>query len=679
MALTILNNIAALAAENQLNITSNNLNSTLEQLSSGSRINSGADDPAGLAIANGLEANIAALTQSSSNATDGVGELQVADGALSQVTTLLDRAVTLATESATGTVSNSQRTALDAEYQSIKAEIDSIGSTTNFNGGQVFTANTLNVFLSDGSTSGSSQIGVTTGTLSSNGLGLGGAVAATGTLSQAAGAPAVAATDVLTGANPTNALAASATLTAAAATAINNTDTVQVGGTLYSFVNTAANLNGSANQVVIGGSNAQALINLAAAINNTSGGAGVEFGGVTAANANATAAVTTSGNSGVVTVTANINGVGNGTSTGNSVALVANAGLTASSATLTGGQAGSTVAVGGKTYTFVAALSTIPTANEVLGGGTTGTGVEATALANLVLAVNQGTGAGTNYGLGTTQNTQVSAGASTGTTVTFTADNAGTTGNTISGVSTGAGSFATLDFTGGVNAGAAPAAAAGDSVTVGNQTYNFVAALTTPTANQIQVLVGSTEAASLNNLVNAVNGGSGSGETYAYGSSAGVNTAASAAVSTNATTGLDQVVFTALTKGTVGNTIASSTTGSGANTFSGALFSGGTSGSINDLLTQSDAQAALTLINAAVATVAGLRGNIGATVNRLQAASNVITNQTQNLTSAENDVTAADIPSAVANLSQYSILEQTGISALAQANQRQQLVLKLLQ
>ena len=69
MALTILNNIAAIAAENQLNITSNNLNSTLEQLSSGSRINSGADDPAGLAIANGLHANIAALTQSSSNAT----------------------------------------------------------------------------------------------------------------------------------------------------------------------------------------------------------------------------------------------------------------------------------------------------------------------------------------------------------------------------------------------------------------------------------------------------------------------------------------------------------------------------------------------------------------------------------------------------------------------------------
>jgi flagellin len=108
-------------------------------------------------------------------------------------------------------------------------------------------------------------------------------------------------------------------------------------------------------------------------------------------------------------------------------------------------------------------------------------------------------------------------------------------------------------------------------------------------------------------------------------------------------------------------------------------LSGGAAGSTNDLLTQADAQAALTLINNSVSAVAALRGNIGSTVNRLQSASNVINNQTQNLTSAENDVTAADIPSTVANLSQYSILEQTGISALAQANQQQQLVLKLLQ
>src|SRR5271165_3824440 len=137
--LSILNNISSLQAENSLNSTQMSLNSTLEQLSTGQRINSGADDPAGLAIANGLEANVTALTQSVQNATDGVGMLQVADGALSQITTLLNRAVTLATESASGTINDgSQRQALDAEFTAIKAEIDRIGTNTTYNGSAIF-------------------------------------------------------------------------------------------------------------------------------------------------------------------------------------------------------------------------------------------------------------------------------------------------------------------------------------------------------------------------------------------------------------------------------------------------------------------------------------------------------------------------------------------------------------
>src|SRR6201986_2426329 len=113
MALSILNNIPSLAAQNQLNITGSSLQQTLFRLSSGSRINTGADDAAGLAVADGLQANVTALTQSARNANDGVGMLQVADGSLAQVTTLLNRAVTLATEASTGTISNTQRTALD--------------------------------------------------------------------------------------------------------------------------------------------------------------------------------------------------------------------------------------------------------------------------------------------------------------------------------------------------------------------------------------------------------------------------------------------------------------------------------------------------------------------------------------------------------------------------------------
>src|SRR4051794_35469624 len=162
MSLSILNNPASLAAQNELSITSTSLQKTLFQLSSGSRINSGADDAAGLAIADGLRANITALTQSARNANDGVGSLQVADGSLAQVTTLLNRAITLATESATGTVSNTQRLALDAEFTAIKGEIDRIGSNTTFNGTAVFTASATNVYLSDSTSGGASTISVTT-------------------------------------------------------------------------------------------------------------------------------------------------------------------------------------------------------------------------------------------------------------------------------------------------------------------------------------------------------------------------------------------------------------------------------------------------------------------------------------------------------------------------------------
>jgi len=160
MSISILNNISSLQAQNSLTMTQASLSQTLQRLSTGQRINSGADDAAGLAIANGLNANITALTQSVRNASDGVGQLQVADGALSQITSLLNRAVTLATEAATGTVSDTQRTALDAEFTTIKNEIDTIGQKTTYNGQAIFTAGTLTVFMSDSSTAGTTSVAV---------------------------------------------------------------------------------------------------------------------------------------------------------------------------------------------------------------------------------------------------------------------------------------------------------------------------------------------------------------------------------------------------------------------------------------------------------------------------------------------------------------------------------------
>jgi flagellin len=169
--LSILNNIPSLQAQNELTITNKNLQTTLFRLSSGSRLNSGADDPAGLSIADQLHASIQALQQSVNNTNSGIGTLQVADGSFAQVTNLLDRAVTIATEASNGGLSTAQLSALDNEFTSIKAEIDRIGSSTTFNGTSVFTTTTTSIFLSDATSS--SQIGVTIGTLSSAGLGLG--------------------------------------------------------------------------------------------------------------------------------------------------------------------------------------------------------------------------------------------------------------------------------------------------------------------------------------------------------------------------------------------------------------------------------------------------------------------------------------------------------------------------
>jgi flagellin len=171
MALGVLNNLSAIYAENNLNNTNNSLQTVLQQLSSGSKINSGADDAAGLSLVNGLEANSMALMQSETNATEGVGLLDVADGALSQVTSLLDRAITLATEASNGTLNSTQEGAANQEYQSILAEVSNIGSTTTYNQQQVFTGKITAVYTGDSSTAGSSVDDLNIHTLSESSVG----------------------------------------------------------------------------------------------------------------------------------------------------------------------------------------------------------------------------------------------------------------------------------------------------------------------------------------------------------------------------------------------------------------------------------------------------------------------------------------------------------------------------
>lgn len=171
MALGILTNVAATYAQNNLNQTQGSLQKVLQQLSSGSRINSGADDAAGLAVADGLAANQAALTQSAQNAQNGVGMLQTADGALAQVTNLLTRAVTLATEASNSTLNTAQLTAANTEFTSIVQEITNIGTSTNFNGNAVFSATAANIVTTDGTATGVTTFAPVVGVLTNASIG----------------------------------------------------------------------------------------------------------------------------------------------------------------------------------------------------------------------------------------------------------------------------------------------------------------------------------------------------------------------------------------------------------------------------------------------------------------------------------------------------------------------------
>jgi flagellin len=170
-AFSILNNLAGLNAQNQLSINNAHLAQTLLRLSSGKRINSGADDAAGLQIADSLRANIRAMDQAVRNANDAIGVAQIADGALGEISNILTRVITLAEESATETVDSVGRASLQAEVAQIQGEIARIATQTNFNGVGLFTAaginGSLSVFVGD--TASSSSIAVTISTITTNG------------------------------------------------------------------------------------------------------------------------------------------------------------------------------------------------------------------------------------------------------------------------------------------------------------------------------------------------------------------------------------------------------------------------------------------------------------------------------------------------------------------------------
>jgi flagellin len=127
-------NVAALRATNANNRANNALSNSIERLSTGKRINSAKDDAAGLAISSNFTAQIRGQTQAIRNANDGIALSQTADGALGEVSNILQRLRELAVQSASGTYSDGDRTNLQAEVTELTAQITDIQTRTNFNG-----------------------------------------------------------------------------------------------------------------------------------------------------------------------------------------------------------------------------------------------------------------------------------------------------------------------------------------------------------------------------------------------------------------------------------------------------------------------------------------------------------------------------------------------------------------
>ena len=134
MAIRIFNNIASLNAQRILGVNNNRLAQSIERISSGIRINRGADDAAGLAISEGLRSDIRALRQATRNANDGMSLINVTEGALNEQSSILIRLRELASQAATGTVGSTERATIQLEFSALRDELTRIAQTTEFNG-----------------------------------------------------------------------------------------------------------------------------------------------------------------------------------------------------------------------------------------------------------------------------------------------------------------------------------------------------------------------------------------------------------------------------------------------------------------------------------------------------------------------------------------------------------------
>ncbi|MDO6564699.1 flagellin [Amphritea sp. 1_MG-2023] len=667
MSLVINSNIMSLNAQRNLTSSLNEQDQAMERLTSGKRINSAADDAAGLSIASRMTSQISGLNQAVRNANDGQSLIQTAEGALDESTNILQRMRELSVQSANGTYDSGNRSTMNAEVEQLVAELDRISETTSFNGQNVLDGSLGSVTLQVGAEA-NQTIEMKIGAMDSKSLGLGSTSA-----------------DVM-GASITKANISLENNTAT----INGQSIMAIGETYDGATDNVGELVDAINTNVSGVS-ASTYAELTA----TTAGDGLLVEGTDTLTVTltkldgTTAAISVTDTDSLESLVDKLNEEGGGLLSASitddnklsiSAENVASVGITD-----VGGAAGTIAA---STEASIA-LSSDSGEDITIERGSAGNSADLTALgfresnAAGVIEGAASDGGTTTLAAGdvTINGVKVGAGESgalqdTVAAINDVSDESGVTANAFTSVeidtatnSTGAGTAAAFTINGVTIAAGADA-----------KLSTTVTQINAKTADTGITAVLSGSEVRLEGDVASMTFGSATGVSDNGAAFAGV-LGAGLAATTDINDGVGGVKLTSDS----GSPISVDVTANGAlatglldaNTTSNGAF--GTSLSSLDISTAAGAQKAIGVIDNALETINSTRGDLGAVANRLDFTVSNLSNVAENVSEARSRIEDADFAEESANLSRAQVLQQAGTAMLAQANAAPQQVLSLLQ
>ncbi len=636
--LSVNTNIASLNAQVNLNNNSSSLQTAIQRLSSGLRINSAKDDAAGYAISSRMTAQINGSNQAVLNANDGASLAQTAGGALATIADNLQSIRTLAVQAANASNSASDRATIQTQTSQLLAEIDSIAQSTSFNG----------VNLLDGSfTNQTFQVG------------------ANGTASNQINVSAIASA-------MSSQMGSAGSTTSATTTGTATTTALNAGDVTLNGQQVGASTAGAAP-----GQSAVSAYAIAQAINLVSANSGVN------ATANTTTLSATATNFGSVAANSfSINGINVGAiAAGTSVAgQGANVAAAINAVAAQTGVTATANATSGAVTLNAADGRDIQIASGY-GADANTTNLDTTLKSKIGFAV--GTGAALTIGNGAAATAGVTSTAATGTW-TLGASQGTIAANTVS-ITTAAGTYAlgAVDLTGTATQNAANLAAAIDAATgttSGTKVATAVGAvLTTAVAFSVDVMGTAPDAATAtaNQGIVAAQFGTANGlATVGKQASAGTTTTTAAAVAaqTHGTVTLSSNNAAGIVIGGAADASAGLSAGTTAASTSSSVNA---VGSIN-LSTAAGATSALAVIDAAINSVNVSAAALGALQNRFTSTVSNLQTTSQNLSAARSQIQDTDFAATTAAMTRGQILQQAGTAMLAQANSLPQSVLSLL-